>query len=99
MADLTEFQRQAVEMISDQEGIPTALLRYDVEDGPELLMQNGWADENDYAPQLDLLAVYVAHLAQRAGMSTQAIYEEVDERHESWNTEGVGVDHEQRGGE
>lgn len=97
MADLTQFQRDAVELVSKQEDVPTALLRYDYEDGPEMLLQNGWADEGDYAPQFDLLAAYVAHLAVQSGMSTEDIYDEVQERIESWNEENVGVESEQRG--
>ncbi|MFB6269429.1 MAG: hypothetical protein ABEH83_05760 [Halobacterium sp.] len=99
MADLTDFQRDAVELISKDEGIPTAVLRYDYEDGPEMLLQNGWADEDDFAPQFDLLAAYVAHLAVQSGKPTTEIYDEVQERIESWNEENVGVAAERRTGD
>ena len=99
MADLTQFQRDAVELVSKQEDIPTALLRYDYEDGPEMLLQNGWADEDDFAPQFDLLAAYVAHLAIQSGKPSEQIYEEVQERIDSWNEENVGIDAERRSGD
>jgi hypothetical protein len=99
MADLTKFQRDAVELISKQEDVPTALLRYDYEDGPEMLLQNGWADEDDFAPQFDLLAAYVAHLAVQSGLPTEDIYDEVQERIDSWNEENVGVTTERRSGD
>lgn len=96
MAGLTQFQRDAVELVSAEADVPTAVLRYSEESGPELLLQNGWADEDDPDPQFDLLAVYVAHLAQRADVTVEDVYDEVDERVRSWNDADVAVESERR---
>lgn len=98
MADLTDFQRDAVELVSEREDLPMAVLRYDHEAGPEMLLQNGWADADDFAPQFDLLAAYVAHLAVQSSTPTEEIYDEVQERIDSWNEERVGVEAERRAG-
>jgi len=100
MVELTDFQRECVELVSEEEQVPTALLRYDPQDGPEMLLQNGWADEDDHAPQFDLLSAYVLHLSQRADVSREDVYDEVDRRLDSWQSEDqLAVESEQRGGD
>ncbi|MFB6073113.1 MAG: hypothetical protein ABEJ88_09110 [Halobacterium sp.] len=87
MADLTDFQREGVEMIAADEMVPTALLRHHPEKGPVMLLQNGDADPKDPAPQLDLLAAYFAQLSDHLGMPVEDVHNAVDERLDEWDVE------------
>jgi len=97
MADLTEFQRDAVEMISADAESPTAVIQMGDEGGANMLLNDGEFATRGPNPQFDLLAAYVLHLANENDLSVPEVFEAVDERLELWSEEGgIHVGHEDR---
>ena len=56
MADLTDFQKDAVEMISSDDESPTAVIQMGDEGGANMLLNDGKFATQGPNPQFDLLA-------------------------------------------
>jgi len=97
MADLTDFQEDAVEMISSDSESPTAVIQMGEEGGANMLLNDGKFATRGPNPQFDLLAAYVLHLANENDLDVGEVFEAVDERLELWSEEGgIQVGQEQR---
>jgi hypothetical protein len=97
MADLTDFQADAVEMISSEAELPTAVIQMGDEGGANMLLNDGQFATEGPNPQFDLLAAYVVHLANENDLSVPEVFEAVDERLELWSEDGgIQVGHEDR---
>ena len=88
MADLTDFQEDAVEMISSDEESPTAVIQMGEEGGANMLLNDGKFAAQGPNPQFDLLAAYVVHLSNENDLSVPEVFEAIDERLELWSEEG-----------
>ena len=97
MADLTDFQEDAVEMISADEESPTAVIQMGEEGGANMLLNDGKFATQGPNPQFDLLAAYVVHLSNENDLAVPEVFEAIDERLELWSEEGgIQVGHEDR---
>jgi len=97
MADLTDFQKDAVEMISSDDESPTAVIQMGDEGGANMLLNDGKFATQGPNPQFDLLAAYVVHLSNENDLAVPEVFEAVDERLELWSEEGgIQVGHEDR---
>ena len=88
MADLTDFQEDAVEMISSDEESPTAVIQMGEEGGANMLLNDGKFAAQGPNPQFDLLAAYVVHLSNENDLAVPEVFEAIDERLELWSEEG-----------
>ena len=88
MADLTDFQEDAVEMISADEESPTAVIQMGEEGGANMLLNDGKFAAQGPNPQFDLLAAYVVHLSNENDLAVPEVFEAIDERLELWSEEG-----------
>ena len=97
MADLTDFQKDAVEMISADAEAPTAVVQMGEEGGANMLLNDGKFATQGPNPQFDLLAAYALHLANENDLDVPEVFEAIDERLELWSEQGtIQVGHEHR---
>jgi hypothetical protein len=88
MADIGDFEDDAIELISDSDDTPAAVMQFSEDgDGVEMLLRNGEIGRGP-SPQLDLLAAYVLQVANRNGLDVGEVFEAVDERLAAWSEEG-----------
>jgi hypothetical protein len=95
MADLSDFEEDAVEMISQNDESPAAVMRASDDEGVEMLLHNGDIQPGP-SPQLDLLAAYVLQISNRNDLSVGEVFERVDDRLAAWSEEGgihIGEEH------
>ena len=97
MADLTDFQEDAVEMISSDAESPAAVVQMGDDGGANMLLNDGKFATRGPNPQFDLLAAYALHLANENDLAVPEVFEAIEERLELWSEEGgIQVGHEQR---
>jgi hypothetical protein len=87
MADLSDFQEDAVEMISRNDEAPATVVRIEDDGSIEMLLHEGNIGPGPN-PQFDLLAAYVAQLAERNDLTVGEVFERVDGRLAAWNEQG-----------
>ena len=97
MADLTDFQADAVEMISSDAESPTAVIQMGDEGGANMLLNDGKFATRGPNPQFDLLTAYALHLANENDLTIPEVFEAIEERLELWDDAGgIQVGHEER---
>ncbi|MDH5018876.1 hypothetical protein [Halobacterium rubrum] len=88
MADLTDFQEDAVEMISSDAEAPTAVVQMGEDGGANMLLNDGKFAARGPNPQFDLLAAYALHLANENDITVPEVFDAIDERLELWSESG-----------
>ena len=96
MADLTEYQKKAIEAVTELDDIPMAVL-YHAPTAPEMFIQNDPRDRDDFSPHVALLAAYTLQIADGMDANTNEILRAVDDQIREWSEEGIGVNAEHRG--
>jgi len=97
MVDLTDFQADAVEMISSDEESPTAVIQMGDDGGADMLLNDGKFATQGPNPQFDLLTAFVLHLANENDLAVPEVFEAVEERLELWDDAGgIQIGHEKR---